>query len=77
MNIVMFFNIGMIVNAAIQSCVVFRNNSLTFYFLYLTQMVLERYFSTSGQGTELLVPKSLVLQDKLIEGPPTDPDFRD
>ncbi|KAL0547684.1 hypothetical protein IC582_012108 [Cucumis melo] len=44
---------------------------------YAAMMVLERYFLMSGQGTELLVPKSLVLQDKLIEGPPTDPDFKD
>lgn len=48
-----------------------------FTFFILMQMVLERYFSMSGQGTELVVPKSLVLQEKLIEGPPTDPDFKD
>ncbi|CAK9319227.1 unnamed protein product [Citrullus colocynthis] len=44
---------------------------------YAAMMVLERYFFMSGEGTELVVPKSLVLQDKLIEGPPTDPDFKD
>lgn len=46
-------------------------------FTLLMQMVLERYYFMSGQGTELVVPKSLVLQEKLIEGPPTDPDFKD
>ncbi|XP_022144417.1 uncharacterized protein LOC111014097 isoform X2 [Momordica charantia] len=44
---------------------------------YAAMMVLERYYFMSGQGTELVVPKSLVLQEKLIEGPPTDPDFKD
>ncbi|XP_038893111.1 putative pre-16S rRNA nuclease isoform X2 [Benincasa hispida] len=44
---------------------------------YAAMMVLERYFFMSGEGTELVVPKSLILQDKLIEGPPTDPDFKD
>ena len=31
----------------------------------------------SGEGTELVVPKGQVLQEKLIEGPPIDPDFKD
>lgn len=38
-------------------------------------MVLERYFSTSGQGTELVLPKNLELQAKLKRGPPKDVDF--
>jgi len=38
-------------------------------------MVLERYFSTSGQGTELVLPKNLELQAKLQRGPPKDVDF--
>ncbi|XP_022979278.1 uncharacterized protein LOC111479048 [Cucurbita maxima] len=44
---------------------------------YAAMMVLERYFSMSGEGTELVVPKGQVLQEKLIEGPPIDPDFKD
>lgn len=49
----------------------------SFTFFVLMQMVLERYFSMSGEGTELVVPKSRVLQEKLFEGPLTDPDFMD
>ncbi|CAI0439508.1 unnamed protein product, partial [Linum tenue] len=42
---------------------------------YAAVMVLERYFSRSGSGTELVVPKQLDLQDKLRKGPPKDIDF--
>ncbi|GAU30811.1 hypothetical protein TSUD_267310 [Trifolium subterraneum] len=42
---------------------------------YAATMVLERYFSTSGQKTELVVPKNLELQGKLRKGPPKDEDF--
>ncbi|XP_004506483.1 uncharacterized protein [Cicer arietinum] len=42
---------------------------------YAAMMVLERYFSTSGQKTELVLPKSLELQGKLRRGPPKDDDF--
>ncbi|BFG21660.1 hypothetical protein CerSpe_079340 [Prunus speciosa] len=42
---------------------------------YAAVMVLERYFSMSGEGTELVVPKNLDLQDKLRRGPPKDIDF--
>ncbi|PQM37293.1 uncharacterized protein Pyn_36367 [Prunus yedoensis var. nudiflora] len=42
---------------------------------YAAVMVLERYFSMSGDGTELVVPKNLDLQDKLRRGPPKDIDF--
>ncbi|CAB4300028.1 unnamed protein product [Prunus armeniaca] len=42
---------------------------------YAAVMVLERYFSMSGEGTELVVPKNLDLQDKLRRGPPKDTDF--
>ncbi|TKY63658.1 putative Holliday junction resolvase [Spatholobus suberectus] len=42
---------------------------------YAAMMVLERYFSTSGQGTELVLPKNLELQVKLQKGPPKDVDF--
>lgn len=42
---------------------------------YAAMMVLERYFSTSGQGTELVLPKNLELQAKLQRGPPKDVDF--
>jgi putative Holliday junction resolvase len=38
-------------------------------------MVLERYFSMAGHGTELVLPKNLDLQEKLITGPPKDVDF--
>ncbi|KAH0980535.1 hypothetical protein GBA52_007712 [Prunus armeniaca] len=42
---------------------------------YAAVMVLERYFSMSGEGTELVVPKNLDLQHKLRRGPPKDTDF--
>ncbi|KAK7390205.1 hypothetical protein VNO78_25504 [Psophocarpus tetragonolobus] len=42
---------------------------------YAAMMVLERYFSTSGQGTELVLPKNLELQEKIQRGPPKDVDF--
>lgn len=42
---------------------------------YAAMMVLERYFSTSGQKTELVLPKNLELQGKLQRGPPKDADF--
>lgn len=38
-------------------------------------MLLERYFSTSGKKTELVLPKNLELQGKLRKGPPKDEDF--
>lgn len=42
---------------------------------YAAVMLLERYFSTSGQKTELVVPKNLELQGKLRTGPPRDDDY--
>ncbi|XP_024632060.1 putative pre-16S rRNA nuclease isoform X4 [Medicago truncatula] len=42
---------------------------------YAAVMLLERYFSTSGQKTELVVPKNLELQGKLRSGPPRDDDY--
>ncbi|KAI4356729.1 hypothetical protein L6164_000724 [Bauhinia variegata] len=42
---------------------------------YAAVMVLERYFSMLGQGTELVLPKNLDLQEKLKRGPPRDIDF--
>ena len=45
------------------------------YFCFLFQMVLERYFSISGQCIELVLPKNLDLQEKLQRGPPRDIDF--
>ncbi|XP_062175260.1 uncharacterized protein LOC133880326 isoform X2 [Alnus glutinosa] len=42
---------------------------------YAAMMVLERYFSMAGHGTELVLPKNLDLQEKLITGPPKDVDF--
>ncbi|OIW00909.1 hypothetical protein TanjilG_06289 [Lupinus angustifolius] len=42
---------------------------------YAAVMVLERYFSTSGRDTELVLPKSSELQGKLRKGPPKDLDF--
>ncbi|KAK7260116.1 hypothetical protein RIF29_25891 [Crotalaria pallida] len=42
---------------------------------YAAVMVLERYFSTSGQDTELVLPRSSELQGKLQRGPPKDLDF--
>lgn len=38
-------------------------------------MLLERYFSTAGHGTELVLPKNLDLHDKLVRGPSRDIDF--
>lgn len=38
-------------------------------------MLLERYFSTAGDRTELVLPKNLDLQEKLQKGPPKDIDF--
>ena len=38
-------------------------------------MVLERYFSLSGEGIELVLPKQLELQEKLRKGPTLDSDF--
>ncbi|XP_077245067.1 polynucleotidyl transferase, ribonuclease H-like superfamily protein isoform X1 [Tasmannia lanceolata] len=42
---------------------------------YAAMMVLERYFSMSGLGAELVLPKQSVLQEKLRRGPPEDLDF--
>ncbi|KAK2974983.1 hypothetical protein RJ640_012849 [Escallonia rubra] len=42
---------------------------------YAAVVVLERYFSLSGQGIELVLPKQLELQEKLLKGPPEDEDF--
>ncbi|XP_065855521.1 uncharacterized protein [Euphorbia lathyris] len=42
---------------------------------YAAVMVLERYFGTSGEGVELVLPKQLHLQDLLRKGPPQDIDF--
>ncbi|CAI8600685.1 unnamed protein product [Vicia faba] len=42
---------------------------------YAATLLLERYFSTSGQKTELVLPKNLELQGKLRKGPPRDEDF--
>ncbi|KAJ4826893.1 hypothetical protein Tsubulata_044192 [Turnera subulata] len=42
---------------------------------YAAVMVLERYFSSSGESTELVLPKELDLQDKLRKGPPKDVDL--
>ncbi|KAE8038785.1 hypothetical protein FH972_011260 [Carpinus fangiana] len=42
---------------------------------YAAMMVLERYFSMAGLGTELVLPKNLDLQEKLKTGPPKDMDF--
>ncbi|KAJ9680689.1 hypothetical protein PVL29_019877 [Vitis rotundifolia] len=42
---------------------------------YAAMMVLERYFSMAGQGAELVLPKQLELQEKLLRGPPKDADF--
>ncbi|KAK3008443.1 hypothetical protein RJ639_014441 [Escallonia herrerae] len=42
---------------------------------YAAVVVLERYFSLSGQGIELVLPKQLELQEKLLKGPPEDDDF--
>ncbi|KAI3951585.1 hypothetical protein MKX01_018701 [Papaver californicum] len=42
---------------------------------YAAMMVLQRYFSSSGERTELVLPKKLELQEKLRQGPPKDLDF--
>ncbi|KAF3440033.1 hypothetical protein FNV43_RR18311 [Rhamnella rubrinervis] len=42
---------------------------------YAAVMVLERYFFTSGDGTELVLPKNVYLQEKIRQGPPKDIDF--
>lgn len=42
---------------------------------YSAVMVLERYFSVSGCGAELVIPKQLELQEKLRKGPCQDPEF--
>ncbi|KAM1019078.1 hypothetical protein ACFX13_041219 [Malus domestica] len=44
---------------------------------YAAMMVLERYFSMSGEGAELVLPRNLDLQDKLRRGLPKDTDFFD
>ncbi|XP_021748816.1 uncharacterized protein LOC110714583 [Chenopodium quinoa] len=41
---------------------------------YAAMMVLERYFTKSGEGTELVWPKQLELQEKIRKGPPEDDD---
>uniref|UniRef100_A0A7N0V0F0 YqgF/RNase H-like domain-containing protein n=1 Tax=Kalanchoe fedtschenkoi TaxID=63787 RepID=A0A7N0V0F0_KALFE len=42
---------------------------------YAAMMILERYYSLSGKEVELVLPKSLELQEKLRRGPPEDIDF--
>ncbi|KAL0347662.1 UNVERIFIED_CONTAM: hypothetical protein Scaly_1782200 [Sesamum calycinum] len=42
---------------------------------YAAVKVLERYFSYLGKGIELVVPKQVELQNKLLQGPPKDVDF--
>ncbi|CAI9769362.1 unnamed protein product [Fraxinus pennsylvanica] len=42
---------------------------------YAAMKVLERYFSHSGLGIELVLPKQVELQNKLCQGPPKDVDF--
>ncbi|KAK6142938.1 hypothetical protein DH2020_023286 [Rehmannia glutinosa] len=42
---------------------------------YAAMKVLERYFSYSGKGIELVVPKQVELRNKLRKGPPKDVDF--
>ncbi|KAL8473201.1 hypothetical protein ACS0TY_030142 [Phlomoides rotata] len=42
---------------------------------YAAMKVLERYFSRCGEGVELVVPKQLEVQNKLLKGPPKDADF--
>lgn len=41
----------------------------------MLQILLERYFSTQGLGTEIILPKSLQLQEKIKNGACVDPDF--
>lgn len=50
--------------------------SMVWFLLSLMlQILLERYFSTQGLGTEIILPKSLDLQEKLKNGAVVDPDF--
>ncbi|KAK2650651.1 hypothetical protein Ddye_018140 [Dipteronia dyeriana] len=42
---------------------------------YAAVIVLERYFSMSGQGTEIVLPKQMDLQEKLRKGGARDIDF--
>lgn len=42
---------------------------------YSAMMVLELYFSMSGHGAELVLPKQTELQDKIRKGPTRDLDF--
>ncbi|XP_010493933.1 PREDICTED: uncharacterized protein LOC104771153 [Camelina sativa] len=42
---------------------------------YAAVILLERYFSTQGLGAEIILPKSLELQEKLKNGASVDPDF--
>ncbi|GER46468.1 hydrolase [Striga asiatica] len=42
---------------------------------YAAMKVLERYFSSSGKGVILVVPKQVELQNQLRIGPPKDVDF--
>ncbi|KAL9228850.1 hypothetical protein vseg_004385 [Gypsophila vaccaria] len=41
---------------------------------YAAMMVLERYFSVFGEGTELVWPRQLELQEKIRNGPPQEDD---
>ncbi|KAL0732719.1 hypothetical protein Bca4012_008928 [Brassica carinata] len=42
---------------------------------YAAVILLERYFSTQGLGTEIILPKSVDLQEKIKNTAPEDPDF--
>ncbi|KAK9143046.1 hypothetical protein Syun_012446 [Stephania yunnanensis] len=42
---------------------------------YAAMMVLERYFTSSGLGAEIVLPKQKELRDKLQRGAPKDLDF--
>ncbi|KFK43489.1 hypothetical protein AALP_AA1G131700 [Arabis alpina] len=42
---------------------------------YAAVILLERYFSTQGLGIEIILPKSLELQEKIKNGAVLDPDF--
>ncbi|CAA7029066.1 unnamed protein product [Microthlaspi erraticum] len=42
---------------------------------YAAVILLERYFSTQGLGAEIILPKSLDLQEKIKNGAVVDPDF--
>lgn len=65
------------VSSKFSSSTLEKNHFSSFLFtgIFWLQMVLERYFSTSGEGTELVLPKQLDLQAKLQKGPPKDIDF--